>query len=170
MCVSTLPFIVVLLCLVQFVDADCTTIYPVLELPDTPNKLKSEDRFIDSVRTIAANHKTGTFFGQCLCTVLGRDYCKLTAIHTTGKNFGSNLLSINMVRNPFVLVHSGYEYHLRAPEVWTTKPFHQRKPTGVGANYAITTYEQWCDADKIPLHVEEHPNITYVAALTVSTS
>jgi len=74
------------------------------------------------------NHKTGTFLARCIRTQMQQ--CKLSVetltYHTRG-GFSSDALQVNMIRDPFNLVASAYDYHIKALEKWTTVPFASNK-------------------------------------------
>ena len=79
-------------------------------------------------RHISTNHKTGTKLSLCLVRVLDQAGISLKrASHTWGFPLlnSPDVLQINLVRNPFVLVHSGYMYHRSTEdaEAWTVVPF-----------------------------------------------
>ena len=85
-------------------------------------------------RHVSANHKTGTVLLECFARVLAHAGIQLNVsdAHTWG--FGAlsspDALHVNLVRNPFILVHSGYSYHrnnLKA-EAWTVVPFNRMAP------------------------------------------
>jgi len=85
-------------------------------------------------RHVSANHKTGTILSECLVRVLAHAGVQLNVsdAHTWGLGALSSpdALHVNLVRNPFVLVHSGYSYHrnnLKA-EAWTGVPFNRMAP------------------------------------------
>lgn len=93
-------------------------------------------------RVITTNHKTGTVLAKCLVHVLTQAGIKLVRadIHTWGFTSTSSpdVRQINLVRNPFVLVHSGYMYHrgTSSAEAWTVVPFRR-----MGARYSSYTTE-----------------------------
>lgn len=70
-------------------------------------------------RLVTANHKTGSFLGMCLTRVLGKHgvHARLASIHCSG-GYSANALQINLVRDPFAVVDSGYVYHGRKGEKW----------------------------------------------------
>ena len=95
-------------------------------------------------RFIASNHKTGTWLSACLAKTItdhGEKRCagvegrcgdgvrvqRLSGAypgHVSG-GYVSTAWQVNMIRSPFVLVHSGYNYHRSTPrpEPWTMVPF-----------------------------------------------
>lgn len=78
---------------------------------------------------MTANHKTGSFLGMCLTRIL-EDYgiqARVASIHCSG-GFSEHSLQINMVRDPFALVDSGYLYHARRGEKWSRIPFESLEP------------------------------------------
>lgn len=77
-------------------------------------------------RLVTANHKTGTYLGMCLTRVLIRHGIKseMASIHCSG-GFSKHALQINMVRDPYSIVDSGYLYHGRNSEKWLQIPFSQ---------------------------------------------
>ena len=116
-------------------------------------------------RYVAANHKTGTFFAQCLCGALmnpngtaSATSCKAGGFpfgankgmqHSRGIGITADAFCINVVRNPFVMVHSGMEYHNTTDnrhEVWLHWPVarerHEKLNRGLIA--AATSYNKLC--------------------------
>jgi hypothetical protein len=80
-----------------------------------------------SARWVSTNHKTGTQLSFCLRAVLARSgvALNLSSIHVSGQagSFSPRAHQLNFVRNPFVLVHSGYEYHKHSKaERWLLVP------------------------------------------------
>ena len=117
-------------------------------------------------RWIASNHKTGTEFSKCLIDLLDGVNIQLKqGSRHASDGFSSEAFQINMVRDPFTLVHSGYNYHRSTKEAerWTLVPFgrmHARRGAWQGALEALTSY-QTC-----PGRAELFPqNLTYRRAL-----
>lgn len=103
-------------------------IAPVALNRPTPDGIPDVNRDATG-RYISANHKTGTALSLCLVRVLAAEGIQLhrASMHTWGY-FSlkyPNTRLINMVRNPFILVHSGYLYHrgTTRPESWTLEKF-----------------------------------------------
>ena len=94
-------------------------------------------------RVITTNHKTGTILAKCLVHVLtyAGISSQLADTHTWGfpSISSPDVLQINLVRNPFVLVHSGYMYHRGTThaEAWTVVPFRR-----MGARYSADSTER----------------------------
>ncbi len=86
-----------------------TGLFRVLQahrLDDNWHTNKSHD-----TRVIAANHKTGTDFAKCVCSVLQKVHnvpC-LRVNHKAGEGLTSDHFSVNMIRNPFEMVISGMQ-------------------------------------------------------------
>jgi hypothetical protein len=104
-------------------------------------------------RLITTNHKTGTFMTRCLIAVLAQAgiHLRQADVHTWGfpsiscasdPSCASNpdVLHINLVRNPFVMVHSEYMYHrgTKHAEAWTIHPFSK-----MGARYSAYATESF---------------------------
>ena len=93
-------------------------------------------------RYITTNHKTGTLMSRCLVRVLAEAGIRLHPGDTHTWGFPSinspDMRQINLVRNPFVLVHSGYMYHrgTEDAERWTIQPFSR-----MGARYSAYATE-----------------------------
>ena len=102
-------------------------------------------------RLITTNHKTGTLMTRCLVDVLAQAgiHLRQADMHTWGfpsiscasdPSCASNpdVLHINLVRNPFVMVHSEYMYHrgTKHAEAWTIHPFSK-----MGARYSAYATE-----------------------------
>lgn len=72
--------------------------------------------------------------------------------HTTG-GFSERAFQVNFVRNPFLLVHSGYRYHKLGSESWTSVPFRDMDGSTPqhgfwqGARHAYMTWRQWCNSN-----------------------
>lgn len=74
------------------------------------------DRYVNS------NHKTGSHLAHCLVSLLrSRNMSVCVGSSHVTHGFTPAALSLNLVRNPFDMVASGYEYHRNAvqPEAWT---------------------------------------------------
>jgi hypothetical protein len=74
---------------------------------------------------VFANHKTGTGVAVCVTKALG--FSSLGSPHADGTSILSlayldNALVANLVRDPFAMVVSAYEYHKGCPESWTAHP------------------------------------------------
>ena len=99
-------------------------------------------------RHITTNHKTGTFMARCLRAVLARAGIKLevSSGHTWGFESISlpKALQINLVRDPFFLVYSGYMYHrgTARAERWTIIPFNKMGTRYDGYAAESTGYKQ----------------------------
>lgn len=78
---------------------------------------------------ITTNHKTGTELAKCLVRLLAdaNISAHLAEMHVSAEHFSGNVRQVNLVRSPFILIHSGYNYHksVAKPERWTVKPFEQ---------------------------------------------
>jgi len=126
-----------------------------------------------STRYIASNHKTGSFFARCLCQAMGSAKgaavapCNLVTMHTAGQGLYSHAWSINMVRDPFVVIHSGYEYHLKTTEPWAIGPIDAGQARTFGVPQALESYRRWkCSAMRFAnASLEEH---SYQTILRVS--
>ena len=119
-------------------------------------------------RYIASNHKTGTLFAQCLCDVVSKPKShggaeipclagslnRTTHIqHTSSQGLTSSNFCINMVRNPFVMVHSGVQYHASTTNPHEKWLYHRPLDhTSFGVKPALLRYDAWCFDDKTPLN------------------
>ena len=143
-----------------------------LEIPDNrpPSHQKIWERGLPEWRYASSNHKTGTFFTRCAATMLhvGHFKGKTTTMHARGEGMQDTNYCIHMARNPFIIVHSAYEYHKNVSilEPWSRVQYNDRKPTNVGAQYAIDTYNRWCKPNKTGIDMTQSP-VTYQAALRV---
>ena len=64
--------------------------------------------------------------------------------------------TINLVRNPFVMVHSGYRYHKTATEeIFLDMPWQYRKAREVGVTTALERYTKWCKPNKTEVHLKD---------------
>lgn len=73
-------------------------------------------------RYVNSNHKTGSHLAHCLVSLLrSRNTSVCVGSSHVTHGFTPAALSLNLVRNPFDMVVSGYEYHRNAaqPEGWT---------------------------------------------------
>ena len=117
-----------------------------------------------ATRYVTANHKTGTYLAQCLCGVLteeasttdaaipceagGFQHKSMGLQHTQGKGITSTNFCLNMVRNPFIMVHSGLEYHQSTHipgEHWLYKPLEgPNATTAKGMQSALQDFKNLC--------------------------
>lgn len=117
-------------------------------------------------RYVAANHKTGTFFAQCLCGALmspenghpSSISCKAGGFpfgankgmqHSRGIGITADAFCINVVRNPFVMVHSGMEYHKTTDnrhEVWLHWPIGRERRENLkrGLIASVASFNKLC--------------------------
>lgn len=107
--------------------ANCTAKLEA-EMPVAKGRLRLAQKKLagmpQQARFLTANHKTGSYLAMCLAKVLGRHgiYAQVASIHASG-GFSPHALQVNMIRDPFSLVDSGYVYHSRRTEKWLKIPF-----------------------------------------------
>lgn len=107
--------------------ANCTVKLEA-EMPVAKGRLRLAQKKLaempQQARFLTANHKTGSYLAMCLAKVLGQHgiYAQVASIHTSG-GFSPHALQLNMIRDPFSLVDSGYVYHSRKTEKWLKIPF-----------------------------------------------
>ena len=123
-----------------------------------------------TTRYVTCNHKTGTIFAQCLCGVVehespgvpcaagGYEHAFMGLQHTQGKGMTTTSFGINLIRNPFVMVHSGMQYHMTTTnhhEGWLFNggPIEKRR---FATQPAITMYQAWCKPDKAKLPLDKN--------------
>ena len=91
-----------------------------------------------------ANHKTGSRLSKCLARVVNRTVSVNVHVNMhVSHGFSEDAYAVNMVRNVFAMVHSGYEYHKNTAatgEHWMLVPFsNQTKLSHRGNANAGTT-------------------------------
>ena len=131
-------------------------------------------------RYVTANHKTGTFFAQCLCGVVEAEHgdeahCAAGGYHgfmgmqhTHGLGITTDSFSVNLVRNPFVMVHSGVEYHSSTTNKHEGWLFKRAKHMNFGVGKALALYDAWCKPGKMDVKdVQKQPH-SYQNILQVS--
>ena len=124
--------------------------------------------FTPTTRYVTCNHKTGTLFAQCLCGVVENNYEDVRCVaggypkshnmgmqHSHGFGISQRNFGVNLVRNPFVMVHSGMSYHRTTRnkgEGWLfeKKPIEERTRFGVAR--AAELYSDWCVPGKTELN------------------
>ena len=62
-------------------------------------------------RCISFNHKTGTMLARCLSRVADMHNVSVKTVDHSTSGCGTHAQSVNMVRDPFTMVDSGYNYH-----------------------------------------------------------
>ena len=77
-----------------------------------------------------ANHKTGSRLSRCLARVVNRTVSVNVHVNMhVSHGFSEDAYAVNMVRNVFAMVHSGYEYHKNTAatgEHWMLVPFSEQ--------------------------------------------
>jgi hypothetical protein len=108
----------------------------------------------------SSNHKTGTVLSGCLRKQIAAGMGVRTEClsrHMSG-GFNPHSYQINFVRNPFLLVHSGYRYHQKTNEIWTKQPFDTMNDKDLtagiwqGVQSAFITWSNWCNNSKTNIH------------------
>ncbi len=107
-----------------------------------------------------ANHKTGTVLSLCLAKVVRQAVSVNVHVNEhVSHGFSVDAWAVNMVRNVFVLVHSGYEYHKNpaTDEPWLDVPFsEQTKGHSAKAGRwqgALSAYHSYSDGGCAPTAV-----------------
>ena len=136
---------------------------------------KSVKKLIPGNRYFSTNHKTGSVLSKCLAKAL-KSGMKIKVdvwnTHVFG-GFSPTSFQVNFVRNPFLLVHSGFRYHKMEPEAWTKVPY---KSMGVqsgvwqGAQNALATWKTLCIPGSSDLYNKILHNMTYATALNTLNS
>lgn len=73
---------------------------------------------------MTANHKTGTEFKNCLVRITSREHVTqlYSASNHVSGGFRPDAWQLNFVRDPFVMVDSGFMFHRRDSEWWCHQP------------------------------------------------
>lgn len=123
--------------------------------------------FSNGTRYVTCNHKTGTLFAQCLCKVMESQFDHVCAAggyprghnmgmqHTSGIGIATHNFGVNLVRNPFVMVHSGMSYHSTTNnrgEGWLFLQTPIEKRSQFGVSHAVAKYNSWCLPGKAELN------------------
>ncbi|KAJ1432774.1 hypothetical protein B484DRAFT_22948 [Ochromonadaceae sp. CCMP2298] len=125
---------------------DCSQIYLDMHNPFLmqPTPMKGQ-------RSVSSNHKTGTFLIWCLQKMMHTDYrIKVTIGSQREAGAFSPLANqLNMVRNPFTLIHSAYEYHRKGMEGWSTIAALKHKDDPMlNLHPTYRVYANWCNDTK----------------------
>ena len=118
-------------------------------------------------RYIATNHKTGTLLAQCLCKLVvkhksqkchtgGFPLQEQQMQHSDGVGMTTTNFAVNMVRNPFVMVHSGTQYHSTTTNKREGWLFHAPAPLKNGLPEALAAYQAWCKPGKTPVDTSQN--------------
>jgi len=116
---------------------------------DPANDDLSENKDDCGLFRATANHKTGTKFGDCLMEffeeelgVKSEEYDRY--MYESGGDFSVKDFTVNMVRNPFAMIISGYHYHKAASEKWTESPLSEKlkRPARFGVPQSVSAFLQ----------------------------
>lgn len=123
-------------------------------------------------RFLTCNHKTGTFLASCIQKVTRKHGVSVHVSQDSANGGLENLFItdeharvVNFIRDPFVLVDSGYAFHLKTNEPWTQSAVGKWGSRGepMAAYPAIEEWRRWCAHH--PAKVRLSNSSTYQGAL-----
>lgn len=118
---------------------------PPVQVPQRQSE-RGPMRLSEGQRAVTSNHKTGTVLMLCLLRMLHREdfpeQVRMMGLHASG-GYSAEARQLNFVRDPFVLVDSGFAYHLRRSEKWCSAPLGKTWPDPESAHATFLTWNAW---------------------------
>lgn len=101
------------------------TTCPVMEFGSVPVIAGGRFSPKKNTRYVTANHKTGTDLGKCIQAISTnrKDFSSVFKGHNHVEGgFTPFAWQLNFVRDPFVMIDSGYIFHRKSAEWWCSQP------------------------------------------------